>query len=345
MSSVLRIRIVENDLVRAVHRVARHLGPVYEEFKRQVRAAGVVNVDETSWWILGKLAWLWDFVTEWTVLFAVEPTRSGKVPRKYLNGFAGTVCKDSFGATNGIGEREQVCLQHYLREVHRTFEHKSPGPEFRKRMGPALIRLLGDAKRADRCKSKRARLAWKKRLEARVRRLARTDWTEPHCKRFAKRLRREGGKMFTFLEVDGVKWHNNDGERPFRPLVTIRKVSGGSRSEDGAQDLAVLHSVAQSCRARGWDFCGSMARYFAGAGGAGVTVRKVRAQGRGRRGQRRGAAPKGGSAMRLAWPVLDGPSIGDLAAPPPAQRKGGPPPKPPPPAPPRRRRQRGKAPR
>ena len=44
--------------------------------------------------------------------------------------------------------------------------------------------------------------------------------------------------------------------------------------------------------------------------------------------RRRGAAPKGGSAMRLAWrPVLDVPSIGDLAAPwpPPATEKNPPP--------------------
>ena len=44
--------------------------------------------------------------------------------------------------------------------------------------------------------------------------------------------------------------------------------------------------------------------------------------------RRRGAAPKGGSAMRLAWrPVLDVPSIGDLAAPwpPPATGKTPPP--------------------
>ena len=262
-SSFLGIRIDENDMVRAMHRVAKALGPLYEEFARQIRTASAVNVDETRWWVSGEGAWLWDFVTRWTVLLVAETSRSGEVPRRHLEGFKGTVGKDSFGATNGIGSAEQVCLQHYLREIGRTLDLKNPGDEFRRRMAPTLIRIIGDGRRADKYKSKKRRLECKKRLEARVGRMARADWTEPNCRRFAKRLRRERGKMFTFLAVDEIKWHNNDAERPFRPSASIRKVSGGSRSMEGARDHAVLQSINQTCRARKMDFCGSVVRHLA----------------------------------------------------------------------------------
>ena len=123
-SSLFRLRIDEDDMVRAVRRVSKHLGPLYDEFKRQVRASGVVNVDETRWWINGAAVWLWDFVTKWTVLLVIDPSRGGEVPRRVLEGFKGTVCKDSYGATNGIGTAEQVCLQHLSREIDRTRDYR-----------------------------------------------------------------------------------------------------------------------------------------------------------------------------------------------------------------------------
>ena len=344
LASLLRIRIDENDLVRAFHRVAKHLGPLREEFVRQVRESGVVNVDETRWWIDGEMVWLWDFVTSWTIVLAIEASRGSEVPRKYLEGFEGTVCKDSYGATNGIGTAEQVCLQHYSREIDRTLRFKGPGAEFTDEMAPALIQTLEDARRADKYKSKRKRLECKKDLEARLDKLIQKEWTDPDAKRFAKRLRRERNKMFTFLAKDGVDWHNNDGERPFRPSVSIRKVTGGNRSWEGAEDHAVLHSVERTCNARGWDFCGSVAKHLAGNS----TIRRVKPPESGDRsggsGGSRSRRAKKGDAMRLAWPVRDGPSIGDLAAPEPKPAAAGKPPgKPPPPKQMHRKPGRGRA--
>ena len=44
--------------------------------------------------------------------------------------------------------------------------------------------------------------------------------------------------LFTFLEVDGVEWHNNSAERGIRPCVILRNNSYGSRSEEGAAAIA-----------------------------------------------------------------------------------------------------------
>ena len=117
----------------------------------------------------------------------MSPRRAApEVTRRHLKGFKGTVGKDSFGATNGIGSAEQVCLQHYSREIGRALDLKNPGDEFRRRMAPTLIRILGDARRADKHKSKKRRLVCKKRPEAHVGRMARVERSDPHCGRFAK---------------------------------------------------------------------------------------------------------------------------------------------------------------
>ena len=65
-----------------------------------------------------------------------------------------------------------------------------------------------------------------------------------------KRLRREKGHLFTFLEVEGVERHDNSAEMGIRPCVILRNNSYGSRSEEGASAIAVLMSVKQTCKAK-----------------------------------------------------------------------------------------------
>ena len=68
-----------------------------------------------------------------------------------------------------------------------------------------------------------------------------------------KRLIRERDHLFTFLETDGVEYHNNRAERAIRPCVILRKNSNGSRSKKGADATATLMSIKQTCKAKGDD--------------------------------------------------------------------------------------------
>ena len=52
----------------------------------------------------------------------------------------------------------------------------------------------------------------------------------------SNRLHRHWNEWFTFLTHPEVKPDNNDAERALRPVVIHRKVSGGARSDWGAQE-------------------------------------------------------------------------------------------------------------
>lgn len=60
--------------------------------------------------------------------------------------------------------------------------------------------------------------------------------------------------LFAFAVEDDVAWENNAAERGLRPLVVNRKVSYGSRSLEGAQRLAAMHSIARTVRLRNESF-------------------------------------------------------------------------------------------
>src|SRR5207247_6596739 len=104
----------------------------------------------------------------------------------------------------------------------------------------------------------------KARLEARVDALI-TSYSsskEKNCARLVKRLRRERGMLFTFLEQDGVDWNNNAAERALRSSVVIRKITYGNQSDEGARAHAVLMSIRETCGLRKENFFDYAMRYL-----------------------------------------------------------------------------------
>jgi transposase len=257
--------LTEAAMLHCVMTVADAFGPRYEQLKEELRREASIHGDETSWRIKGKNHWLWAFLGRWSVVYEVDRSRGKDVPKKILGDYRGTVISDSWSAWNHIGARWQRCLVHYLRELEDTIRYKSPGKSFlpfRKK----LRRILRDAIRMadhddDEKKKKEDNgekgLRAKARLEARVDALiaSYSRSSEKNCIRLLKRLRRERGMLFTFLEEDGMDWNNNAAERALRSSVVIRKITTyGNQSDEGAHAHAVLMSIRETCGLRKENF-------------------------------------------------------------------------------------------
>lgn len=67
----------------------------------------------------------------------------------------------------------------------------------------------------------------------------------------AKRLLRHEDELFQFVLIAGLSADNNLAERSIRPLVVIRKISGGSRSAEGTKTRMALASLFETWQARG----------------------------------------------------------------------------------------------
>jgi hypothetical protein len=115
---------------------------------------------------------------------------------------AGRVISYSWPAWNYVGKEHQRCLQHYRRDIDDTLTYKSPGIEFLP-FAKKLKRILDDAIIVGKTvNAKRDRLRAKNRFEPRIEKLieAYSSVCEKNCNRFIKRLWREKGMLFTFLE-------------------------------------------------------------------------------------------------------------------------------------------------
>ncbi|MEO9294783.1 MAG: IS66 family transposase, partial [Nitrososphaera sp.] len=238
---LFNLQVVDATINHAVMKVAEAFGPRYNQLIDDLLKEKNVGGDETSWPVNGKNHWLWAFVGRWTVIYEVDQSRGKGVPARVLSGYAGTVTSDSWPAWNHVGGSHQKCLVHYLREIEEyTIRYKNPGKEFYA-FGKKFRRILRDAIRSDeKYRKVKDRLKAKARLEQRVQALIAASYGEKNCLRLVKRLKREKGMLFTFLEKKECDWNNNAAERAIRPSVVVRKVTYGNKSLDGAKAHAVL---------------------------------------------------------------------------------------------------------
>lgn len=267
------LRMCAGAVARQVQRLARWLDGEYQHLQLRLRRSPSVHADETGWRTRGKNTWVWCVCAARHTLYHVDRSRAGRVARELLGGsFGGTVACDFYGAYDAAGfERKQRCLAHLLRELKETARDSPPfaAGSFYPRCRRLLKDMLALKKRwrelDDAVYTRRAC-----RLEDRLETLARTHAAdaEPHARRLANRLLRHHRELTPFLWDEKLDGTNNAAERALRPAVVMRKVTGGSRSEAGAQAWAVLASVLRTAKQQGRDAAGTlkelMLRHWAG---------------------------------------------------------------------------------
>src|SRR3954468_13741775 len=75
----------------------------------------------------------------------------------------------------------------------------------------------------------------------------------PHARRLRNGYGKVRNSLFTFLEHPDVPPDNNGSERELRPTATYRKVTGGFRSNWGADLVAAVRSVVGTAARHGRD--------------------------------------------------------------------------------------------
>jgi hypothetical protein len=71
---------------------------------------------------------------------------------------------------------------------------------------------------------------------------------------YRKRFEKYRGKLFTFLDHDGVPWNNNNAEHAIKSFAKYRQFADGRFTEASLKDYLVILSVWQSCEYQGVDF-------------------------------------------------------------------------------------------
>jgi transposase len=248
------------EIVEVLHRVREVGQPALRELREQMRSSAVVHADETGWREDGQGGYVWTFSTpdgpDTVRYFERDKSRSGKVALRILDrAFKGMLISDFFVGYNRYKGAHQRCWVHLLRDLHELKEEHA-GDESVQQWARDVRALYDEAKAA--CPGIKERTAperealYRSLIERSQKLALQYAQRKAHpCWALAKRLSRHQDELFHFVRVDGVPADNNLAERSLRPLVVIRKISGGTRSAAGSKTRMALASLFATWHARG----------------------------------------------------------------------------------------------
>lgn len=240
-------------ITRQVQRIAKWFDGDYEKLMIELRCAPHVHADETGWRTDGKNGYLWAVTTPTQTLYHVDKSRGGKVIQELLGkAFGGTLVSDFYSAYSQMDCKKQKCLTHLLRELAETAERC---PDFASSLlfnrSKPLVKQMLRLKKQCNDPSEPGYVQRGRRLEKKLEELAGADYEEPNAQRLAKRMRKHQKELTAFLWDKDLEGTNNAAERAIRPAVVARKISGGSRSANGAQAWATLSSLVRTAGQQG----------------------------------------------------------------------------------------------
>jgi transposase len=259
LASLHQLRLSGGGLQEILHDVRQAVTPALDAIKQQARHAAILHGDETSWRENGQSGYVWSFSTpgqEAVRYYEYDPSRSQAVVKRFLNGqFVGHLVSDFYCGYNDYAGKHQRCWTHLLRDLHTLKEAEQQDAAV---VAWAMaVRACYDTAQAWVAANAQAppadREALYVKLTSQTHGLAlQYARSKAHpCCALAKRLLRHEDELFQFVLVEGLSADNNLAERAIRPLVVIRKVSGGSRSAGGTQTRLGLASLFHTWQARG----------------------------------------------------------------------------------------------
>lgn len=259
LHSLYGLRVSVGALVGLLARLQHETQPEHEALRAALRASPVAHMDETGWREDGQNGYLWTLATPGPAAvryYAYDRSRAGAVATRLLEGFAGVLATDFYGAYNRYGGKHQRCWAHLLRDLHALTEAHAADPavvawaqQVRALYDEAQERLRGPTPLTG-----AQRDALFRRLEDRAHRLGlrhsgRANKAHP-CYALCHRLLRHQGELFQFVRLPGLAADNNLAERSLRPRVIARKISGGTRSPAGSRTRCGLDSLFETWHAR-----------------------------------------------------------------------------------------------
>jgi transposase len=235
-------------------RASAALAGPHAQLHNWVLDQAAVHVDETGWRTAGESRALWTATTPAATLLQIAEHCNREQFNELIGDYTGIIVSDRWNGYSHLDpDRRQVCWSHIQRDFRRHSEGLAEQKTFGEQ-GLALTREVFAAWRAyqhehhdrDQLQAELAPIQTQLRqlLEAASPKSRRTRWH----RRFANNLLKVWPALWTFTSVQGVEPTNNPAERALRGPVIHRKLSHGTRSDNGERFAERALSAAATCR-------------------------------------------------------------------------------------------------
>ena len=249
----LCIGTIQNCIVES----ARALEPVEEQLIGDLRDEFLMHADETSLNEAKKRLWLWVFMTSATALFLIG-YRTKEIFTNLFDAFTpefdGYLMTDGYRLYRTYMKRLR-CWAHLLRKAQGLCDsYTTASKSYGKQVLDILDSLIDAVYQAREGpdKGRTSISAHHQEQLNNLRKICEEMSTSSHKKtsELGREFLNDWEAIFRVLERPELPLTNNEAERALRHWVILRKITQGTRSEQGSRALALFASVFTTCRLR-----------------------------------------------------------------------------------------------
>jgi hypothetical protein len=254
LSSWLDLRLSVGSIDRCIREAGLACEPIVDSLIDDLRAAGVIHADETPWPQQGhKLRWLWVALNTTTAIYRISSRHAETIRDLIGDAFLGWLVSDGYGAYRSY-PRRQRCVAHLIRKGIALIDGYQYEPsrfgEWLVREMRALIHTVAENRAPDTSASRSVNP-----ILARLKRacLLNQDADGEKARALAREVLSDWDAITAFVHNPNLPPTNNDAETALRHAVIARRISYGTRTDEGSRAYAAILSVVETCRRRRQD--------------------------------------------------------------------------------------------
>jgi transposase len=215
-----------------------------------------VGSDETGVRVAGKRIWEWVWQNTKASLYAISHSRDYQtVKDTFGEDYQGVLVHDCYCAQNNtVASGHQLCHAHLLRDLQFILENEPSSKPWAYRLQQMLLHsqrardhIWGEGFNSD--IRDQMQTYYKHQLEQFIK----EPLTSKAAIRLQKRFKKHQEKILFFMSSPDIPPDNTGSERAIRMAKIKQKVSGGYRSERGAERQALLLSIIETAKKQGLD--------------------------------------------------------------------------------------------
>ena len=255
LNQLFHLQLASQVVNRQKSTAAQMYQGTYEGILRTIVEGRLIHADETQVSIEGKRAYVWVFTTLEEVAYYYTETREGDFLHELLREFSGVLVSDFYAAYDAMPCAQQKCLIHLIRDLNTDLLKQPFNLELQGLVRDFALLLKPIIETVDRFGLTAQYLRKHKAFVCRFYRdLSTRDYQSESAEYYKKRFEKNQGKLFTFLDYDGIPWNNNNAEHAIKAFASLRKVIGGVSTEKGIREYLTLLSICKTCQYKGVSF-------------------------------------------------------------------------------------------